>query len=485
MTVPVLWDTHTKRIVSNSDDDIMRMFETEFDALARHDVDLYPKEHRAAIDRLNDVIYETVNDGVYRAGFAATQAAYEPPAYRLFEELDALDARLADRRYLFGAAPVETDWRLFVTLIRFDAVYHGHFKCNLRRIVDYPNLSGYLRDLYQVRGIAPTVNFDHIKRHYYMTHDDINPTRIVPIGPLQNLNAPHGRERIERLVITAFSQGTRRSRGDGPRCERRLAWTTRSRTYRRRHWRQCSPRRARSWIPRSWRAWWSTTSSSCFTSDGAALYWWDAHEEVLTALADNDPRVSVPIPVINPGQGITGGAFERDEALTRAGDGGHDEGPTWMRELHIKAGAAVPIHVEGRPRGVLVARSYTERTFTAHDLEVMRVAGEQIAPTLANMGLLARAQRERNVAHALAELMRAATAAEDVEALMHLIVRYATRLLGADFGRIETHHVEANSASDGEPSLTETADSAETLSRADRDAEAHVRPAGAASSAPT
>jgi putative glutathione S-transferase len=196
VTVPVLWDTKTKRIVSNSDDDIMRMFETEFNALARHDLDLYPHEHRAEIERLNDVIYETVNDGVYRAGFAATQEAYEPPAYRLFEELDKLDARLAERRYLFGSAPVETDWRLFVTLIRFDPVYFGHFKCNLRRIVDYPNLSGYLRDLYQTPRVAETVDFDHIKRHYYMTHEEINPTRIVPIGPLQNLDAPHGRERL-------------------------------------------------------------------------------------------------------------------------------------------------------------------------------------------------------------------------------------------------------------------------------------------------
>ena len=196
VTVPVLWDTQTKRIVSNSDDDIMRMFETEFDAFARHEIDLYPREHRAGIDRLNEVIYETVNDGVYRAGFAATQAAYEPPAYRLFEQLDALDALLAKQRYLFGAAPVETDWRLFVTLIRFDAVYHGHFKCNLRRIVDYPNLSGYVRDLYQIHGIAHTVNFDHIKRHYYVTHDEINPTQIVPIGPTQNLDAPHHRDRF-------------------------------------------------------------------------------------------------------------------------------------------------------------------------------------------------------------------------------------------------------------------------------------------------
>jgi putative glutathione S-transferase len=196
VTVPVLWDTNTKRIVSNSDDDIMRMFETEFDMLARHDLELYPREHRAEIEQLNELIYQTVNDGVYQAGFAASQAAYEPPARRVFETLDMLDARLADRRYLFGPAPVETDWRLFVTLVRFDAVYVGHFKCNLRRIVDYPNLSGYLRDLYQVRGVADTVNFDHIKRHYYMTHDEINPTRIVPIGPLQNLAAPHHRNAL-------------------------------------------------------------------------------------------------------------------------------------------------------------------------------------------------------------------------------------------------------------------------------------------------
>jgi putative glutathione S-transferase len=196
VTVPVLWDTRTKRIVSNSDDDIMRMFETEFDMLARHDVDLYPREHHAEIERLNELIYQTVNDGVYQAGFAATQEAYEPPARRVFETLDLLDARLADRRYLFGPKTVETDWRLFVTLVRFDTVYFGHFKCNLRRIVDYPNLSGYLRDLFQVRGVAGTVNFDHIKRHYYGTHDEINPTGIVPIGPLQNLAAPHYRESL-------------------------------------------------------------------------------------------------------------------------------------------------------------------------------------------------------------------------------------------------------------------------------------------------
>jgi putative glutathione S-transferase len=193
VTVPVLWDTVTKRIVSNSDDDIMRMLEIEFAAFAKHRLDWVPAAHAAEIDALNDEIFRTVNDGVYQSGFATSQTAYEAGVYKLFESLDRLDARLATRRYLFGAQPVETDWRLFVTLVRFDAVYFGHFKCNLRRITDYPNLSGYLRDLYQVPGVAATVDFDHIKRHYYYTHDDINPTRIVPVGPLLDLTAPHGR----------------------------------------------------------------------------------------------------------------------------------------------------------------------------------------------------------------------------------------------------------------------------------------------------
>ncbi len=197
VTVPVLWDKKTRRIVSNSDDDIMRMFETQFDAFASTpDLDLYPAEHRAGIEELNARIYDTVNDGVYQAGFATTQEAYEKAAFRVFENLDRLDKRLATQRYLFGAAPLETDWRLFVTLVRFDPVYVGHFKCNLRRIADYPNLSGYLRDLYQIDGIAGTVDFDHIKRHYYVTHDDINPTGIVPIGPAQDLRAPHHRAEL-------------------------------------------------------------------------------------------------------------------------------------------------------------------------------------------------------------------------------------------------------------------------------------------------
>ncbi len=196
VTVPVLWDTVTKTIVSNSDDDIMRMLETEFGAFATPRFDLYPRAHAAEIDALNEHIFQTINDGVYQAGFATSQAVYEAAAYRLFSALDELDVRLAHTRYLFGAAPVETDFRLFVTLVRFDAVYVGHFKCNLRRVVDYPNLSGYLRDLYQIDGVSDTVDFDHIKRHYYYTHDDINPTRIIPIGPMQDLLAPHGRERL-------------------------------------------------------------------------------------------------------------------------------------------------------------------------------------------------------------------------------------------------------------------------------------------------
>jgi putative glutathione S-transferase len=197
VTVPVLWDTVTQRIVSNNDDHIMRMLEIEFDDVAgAHDLDFYPIAHQAEIDALNATIYDTVNNGVYRAGFATEQSAYEAAARAVFATLDRLEARLADRRYLFGRLPVETDWRLFVTLIRFDAVYVGHFKCNLRRIVDYPNLWAYLRDLYQFRDVASTVNLDHIKRHYYLTHGEINPTRIVPIGPELDLASAHGRERL-------------------------------------------------------------------------------------------------------------------------------------------------------------------------------------------------------------------------------------------------------------------------------------------------
>ncbi len=197
VTVPVLWDKKTKRIVNNCEDDICRMFNDVFNDFARNKtVDLFPKEIQADHAKLSDFIYENVNNGVYRAGFATRQGPYERACRRVFEALDELEQRLSKNRYLFASRIVEADWRLFCTLVRFDAVYHGHFKCNLRRIIDYPNLQGYLMDLYQQPGIAETVNLDHIKRHYYMTHTAINPTRIVPIGPLLDLTKPHGRERL-------------------------------------------------------------------------------------------------------------------------------------------------------------------------------------------------------------------------------------------------------------------------------------------------
>jgi putative glutathione S-transferase len=196
VTVPALWDKQMKRIVSNSDDDLLRMFNSEFNDFATSDYDFYPASLGSEIDKINKRVYERVNNGVYLAGFATAQRPYERAAKRLFETLDELDARLSSRRYLLGQRMTESDWRLFPTLIRFDAVYHGHFKCNLRRVVDYPHLWPYLRDLYQHDGIAATVNLDHIKRHYYMTHDEINPNRIVPIGPALDLSAPHGRERV-------------------------------------------------------------------------------------------------------------------------------------------------------------------------------------------------------------------------------------------------------------------------------------------------
>ncbi len=193
VTVPVLWDRQTRRIVNNSEDDICRMFNDAFNSLGNRTVDLFPKDIEDEHAKLAASIYDLVNNGVYKAGFATNQGAYENACHALFTALDELDARLATRRYLFGPRIVEADWRLFCTLVRFDAVYHGHFKCNVRRIVDYEDLLGYLMDLYQQADIAETVNFDHIKRHYYITHDDINPTRIVPIGPALDLTQPHKR----------------------------------------------------------------------------------------------------------------------------------------------------------------------------------------------------------------------------------------------------------------------------------------------------
>jgi putative glutathione S-transferase len=194
VTVPVLWDTVTGGIVSNESADIIRMLNSAFDAWGDPEVDLYPRRLRGEIDEVNERVYATLNDGVYRSGFAASQEAYEEAVHPLFETLDWLDQRLSRQRYLVGGRITEADWRLFTTLVRFDPVYVGHFKCNIRRIVDYPNLSGYLRELYQVPGVAETVDFDHIKRHYYVTHRTINPTGIVPVGPRMDLDAPHGRD---------------------------------------------------------------------------------------------------------------------------------------------------------------------------------------------------------------------------------------------------------------------------------------------------
>ena len=197
VTVPVLWDLEAKRAVSNESSEIIRMLNTAFDAVgADASLDFYPEPLRNEIDAVNAPIYETVNNGVYKAGFATTQAAYEAAVIPLFETLDRLDARLADTRYLVGNRLTEADWRLFTTLVRFDPVYVGHFKCNIRRIADYPALSGYLRDLYQVPSVAETTDMTHIKRHYYESHETINPTRIVPVGPMLDLDAPHGRDAL-------------------------------------------------------------------------------------------------------------------------------------------------------------------------------------------------------------------------------------------------------------------------------------------------
>ena len=196
VTVPVLWDTKRGTIVNNESSEIIRMFNSAFDGIGATPGDYYPEPLREQIDALNARIYDTVNNGVYQAGFATTQDAYEEAVVPLFETLDWLDARLETRRYLCGEALTEADWRLFTTLVRFDAVYVGHFKCNLRRIADYRHLSGYLRELYQHPAVAGTVNFEHIKNHYYRSHASVNPTGIVPRGPLLDLDAPHGRRTL-------------------------------------------------------------------------------------------------------------------------------------------------------------------------------------------------------------------------------------------------------------------------------------------------
>lgn len=193
VTVPVLWDKKTNTIVSNESSEIIRMFNSAFDGIGASEGDYYPPALRSDIDAINTRVYDTLNNGVYKAGFATTQKAYEEALIPLFQTLDWLEEKLAQSRYLIRNQITEADWRLFTTLIRFDAVYVGHFKCNLRRIADYPHLTGYLRDLYQQPGIAETVNFSHIKQHYYSSHETVNPTRIVPLGPDTDYTLPHTR----------------------------------------------------------------------------------------------------------------------------------------------------------------------------------------------------------------------------------------------------------------------------------------------------
>jgi putative glutathione S-transferase len=196
VTVPVLWDKKTKTIVSNESPEIIRMLNSAFDGIGAKAGDYYPERQRAEINALNDRIYDTVNNGVYKAGFATTQGAYEEAVVPLFDTLDWLEERLSKQRYLTGAAISEADWRLFTTLVRFDPVYVGHFKCNIRRIEDYPNLSGYVRDLYQQPRVAGTVRMDHIKRHYYASHTSINPSGVVPVGPEVDFTTLHDRAKL-------------------------------------------------------------------------------------------------------------------------------------------------------------------------------------------------------------------------------------------------------------------------------------------------
>ncbi|MEO1331090.1 MAG: glutathione S-transferase family protein [Pseudomonadota bacterium] len=200
VTVPVLFDKRTKQIVSNESAEIIRMLNSAFDAVGATPGDYYPEDLRAEIDAVNARVYDTLNNGVYKSGFATTQEAYEEAVVPLFETLDWLEDRLSRRRYLVGDRLTEADWRLYPTLLRFDPVYVGHFKCNLRRIEDYPNLLGYLRELHQIPGIAETTRLDHVKRHYYASHASVNPTGIVPIGNGPDLSAPHGRERLVRAA---------------------------------------------------------------------------------------------------------------------------------------------------------------------------------------------------------------------------------------------------------------------------------------------
>jgi len=196
VSVPVLWDKKRRTIVNNESSEIIRMLNSAFDAFTDERTDYYPAQLRGEIDAVNDVIYTNINNGVYRTGFATSQEAYEEAAYGIFDTLDKIEERMSRQRFLTGRHLTEADWRLFTTLVRFDTVYYGHFKCNLRRIADYPNLWNYTRDLYQVPGVAETVSIDHIKRHYYGSQRQVNPTGIVPIGPQIDFTAPHDRHRF-------------------------------------------------------------------------------------------------------------------------------------------------------------------------------------------------------------------------------------------------------------------------------------------------
>ena len=196
VSVPVLWDKKQRTIVNNESSEIIRMLNSSFDAFTNVHTDYYPAALRLEIDRINEIVYPNINNGVYRAGFATTQEAYEEAARAIFTAFDEIEQRLSRQRYLVGGQITEADWRLFTTLVRFDTVYFSHFKCNLRRVADYPNLWNYLRDLYQVPGVAETVSIDHIKRHYYGSQRQVNPTGIVPIGPIIDFTRPHDRGRF-------------------------------------------------------------------------------------------------------------------------------------------------------------------------------------------------------------------------------------------------------------------------------------------------
>lgn len=207
VTVPILWDKQRETIVSNESSEIIRMFNSAFNDLTGNTDDYYLQSLRTEIDQVNDRIYDAINNGVYKSGFATTQSAYEEAVSELFGALDEMEERLSGQRYLVGDRMTEADWRFFTTLIRFDAVYVGHFKCNIRRIVDYPNLSNYARELYQHPGVANTVDLRHIKHHYYASHESINPTRIVPVGPDLDFDAPHDRDRFTTSPRQAAALG--------------------------------------------------------------------------------------------------------------------------------------------------------------------------------------------------------------------------------------------------------------------------------------